>query len=401
MQDVIVVGARCAGSAIALQMARLGYKVLMIERDRMPSDMAMSTHFLHSRAVACLARWGLLDSLVASGTPPVRRIEVDLGPFVLSGEPPTVDGEDRSFAPRRRILDEIILQGAIASGAELRDECAVSDILEEHGRVVGVKATTRDGRVFSEAARIVIGADGPASLVAARTGARENQTTPPLQGTAWFYWQDLPLEHLAFHPRAFEAIYAFPTSGESTLVGANWSIDRFRAARGDIENEYFGVLRRCAPAIFDSVSSARRDDTSIRVGSTRSFQRKSHGPGWALLGDARFKKDPCTAQGITDAFCDAESLSMALDAGFRGKSELTTALDQWEQESNAWNTPFMDFACQLASFAPPSDEALALYSALRGNQADISMFIGMITETVSPQAFFAPDNVRRILQTAA
>jgi 2-polyprenyl-6-methoxyphenol hydroxylase-like FAD-dependent oxidoreductase len=85
MCDVIIVGARCAGSALALLLARRGSRVLLVDHATFPSDMPMSSHFMHQRGIACLARWGLREQVVATPSPPVNRFAIDVGPFTLTG----------------------------------------------------------------------------------------------------------------------------------------------------------------------------------------------------------------------------------------------------------------------------------------------------------------------------
>jgi flavin-dependent dehydrogenase len=401
VHDVIVVGARCAGSPVAMLLARRGLGVLLLDRDTFPSDQPMSTHFVHPRGVACLARWGLRDRLVATGAPPVTRSELDFGTVTLAGEAPPTDGESAGFAPRRVLLDDILVRAAVANGAELREGIAVDGLEFDAGRVSGVRGTTAAGVRFSESARLVIGADGPASRVASAVRAQEYQQRPALQGTAWIYWEGRAVDGLELHQRDFEAVYAFPTSGSATLVGANWSMDRFRAARARIEPSYFEVLARAAPRLSDKLAGARRAEERIHLGSTRNFFRKAHGPGWVLLGDAHYKKDPCTAQGITDAFCDAETLAEAVASGLGGSSDLDTGLAEHEQACVTRAMPFYEFTCQLATFAPPPPELRALLAALPGNATEIGRFIGLITEATSPADFFSPESVQRILQARA
>jgi flavin-dependent dehydrogenase len=299
------------------------------------------------------------------------------------------------------LLDEILVRAAVSSGADLRDGCRVEALLMDGDRAVGVKAATTAGNTFTETARIVVGADGPSSRVAAEVRAPEYNSKPALQGTAWIYWNDVPLDHLELHLREYEAIYAFPSSNGTTLIGANWSIDRFGAARRDIEASYFDLLRRAAPELAERTVPARRADEKIYLGSTRNFFRKACGPGWVLLGDAHYTKDPCTAQGITDAFCDAELLAETIDQGLRGERDILQALEDYERARCAWAMPFYELTCQMATFAPPPPEMLAIYIALQGNHEDTDAFIGLITEAISPNQFFAPENVDRILKRGA
>ena len=102
MYDVIVVGARCAGAPTAMLLAQNGYRVALLDQDIFPSDMHMSTHFIHPRGIAYLQRWGLLQTLQATDCPPVTRYTIDLGPVRLSGAPPSVDGN------RDRVWDRAV-----------------------------------------------------------------------------------------------------------------------------------------------------------------------------------------------------------------------------------------------------------------------------------------------------
>ena len=400
MYDVIIVGARCAGSALGLLLARRGYQVLLIDRATFPSDMPMSTHFVHQRGVACLARWGLREQVAATQSPPVNQFAIDVGPFTLTGTAPPVDGEPDAFAPHRLLLDDLLVRSALESGAELRAGCLVERLCFQDEQVTGVQGVTPSGVSFTESARLVVGADGPASRVAAQARAAEHHAQPAQQGTAWAYWRDMPLARVEIYLRDFEGVYAFPSS-RGTVVGANWSIDRFGAARRDIEANYAALLQRVAPQLAERLRDAQRVDERLHLGSTRNFFRTAHGPGWALLGDAHYKKDFCTAQGITDAFCDAERLADAIDQGFSGQRPMEAALAMYAQQSEAWALPFYDLTCQMATFAPPSPDLLAIYKALQGNQAAIDRFIGLITEATSPVDFFAPAHVQGLLAQAS
>lgn len=382
-------------------LARKGYRVLLLDQARLPSDMVMSTHFIHQRGIACLARWGLRNQIAATRSLPVADSKLDLGPLTLYGSAPAVDGEVFAFAPRRHLLDAILIRAAEAGGAEIRERQRVDGLLAEADRVTGVRGVSEQGTAFSEKARLVIGADGPSSRVAKAVQARRFNMKPALQATAWIYWDGLFVDRFELYQRDYEAIYAFPSSHGCTLIGANWSRERFRSVRGNVEAAYFELLRRAAPGLADEAAGARRADERLYLGSTRNFWRTAQGPGWALLGDARCKKDPCTAQGITDAFCDAEALAQAVDESFSGAKELSTALAEYERERTAWSMPFYELTCRLATFAPPSADMLALYAGLQNSQKDLTQFIGLISEATLPGEFFAPENIRRITGRSA
>ena len=163
--DVIVVGARCAGSPTAMLLARAGHRVLLVDRATFPSD-TMSTHLLHPPAVAALARWGLLDRLEATGCPPIETVLVSTsGPSRSRGRPRPVDGTATAYGPRRTVLDALLVDAAASAGAEVREGFTVDEVLVEDGRVTGIRAA-RSGHTVTERARVVVGADGRNSLVA-------------------------------------------------------------------------------------------------------------------------------------------------------------------------------------------------------------------------------------------
>jgi 2-polyprenyl-6-methoxyphenol hydroxylase-like FAD-dependent oxidoreductase len=165
MYDAIVVGARCAGAPLAMLLARQGHRVLLVDKASFPSD-TISTHGLKHPAVARLKAWGLLDTVLASNCPPFRTQLLDLGPFALRGAAPGIGGVDFILAPRRTVLDAILVQAAVVAGAEFRERFTVDELVFDDGQVVGIRGHTHGGASVTEYARIVIGADGRHSAVA-------------------------------------------------------------------------------------------------------------------------------------------------------------------------------------------------------------------------------------------
>src|SRR5688572_7115060 len=163
--DAIVVGARCAGSPTAMLLARKGYRVLLVDRSTFPSD-TVSTHFIHAPGVDALRRWGILDTIVATGCPPVDTYSFDFGPITISGTPLPAGGSSTAYAPRRTVLDTLLVDAAIDSGAEVREGFSVNEVIVEDGRVTGIRGRDRDGALVTEHARVVVGADGTNSRVA-------------------------------------------------------------------------------------------------------------------------------------------------------------------------------------------------------------------------------------------
>ena len=171
MYDVIIVGARCAGSPTTMLLARKGYKVLLVDKASFPSD-TLSTHYIHQPGVARLKRWGLLDKIVASGCPPIEDQIFDVGPFFLRGCPPPSDGVTAGFAPRRTVLDKILVDAAREAGAEVREQFAVEGIVTDGDSVTGIRGRSQGGGLVQENARIVVGADGMRSVIARLVNAQ-------------------------------------------------------------------------------------------------------------------------------------------------------------------------------------------------------------------------------------
>ena len=145
MYDAIIVGARCAGSPTAMLLARQGFKVLLVDRATFPSD-TISTHILWPHGAEILARWGLLDTLAATGAPPIcRRMTFDVGPFALRGTIPDANDGMGGFCPRRTVLDSLLVNAAAESGVEVREGFTVDELLVTGDTVVGVRGHGKSG----------------------------------------------------------------------------------------------------------------------------------------------------------------------------------------------------------------------------------------------------------------
>ena len=153
MYDAIVIGARCAGAPTAMLLARQGHRVLLVDRATFPSD-TMSTHLIHPQGLAALRRWGLMDDLIATAVPACPMLRIDFGPVVLEGTPPAVDGISEHYAPRRRVLDKLLLDAAAAAGVEVREQTSVKGVLWEASRVSGVRLNRGGAREAEPRARI-------------------------------------------------------------------------------------------------------------------------------------------------------------------------------------------------------------------------------------------------------
>ena len=312
MHDAIVVGARCAGASLAMLLARKGYRVLLVDRATFPSDQTMSTHLVWQNGTNRLRKWGLLDKVAATNCPPMSSFIIDFGSFTLAGEPPAADGQKYAFAPRRFLLDKILVDAAAEAGAEVRDGFFVRELDGDGDRVTGIAGTDKTGATVRESARIVIGADGMNSFVARAVQAPQYNARPRLQGTYFTYWSDVPVDGVEFYVGDWRGAYAMPTNDGLTVVGANWTARDVGDVKADIETNYLETLESWAAPLAERVRDGRREER-WRGAPIPNFFRKPYGPGWALVGDAGVTMDPCTAEGISNALRDADLIADALD----------------------------------------------------------------------------------------
>ena len=396
MYDVIVVGARCAGASTAMLLARKGHRVLLVDRNTFPSDMALSNHLVWQPDIAQLKRWGLLDDLVRSGCPGMTTGSVDVGPFTLTGQFPPADGVREAYAPRRKILDGILVEAATKSGVELWEGCTVDELLvadssdDTNGsghRVTGVRGHRTGGRTFSATAAVVVAADGMRSPLAAMLGAPKYLELPPRLGGYFTYWSGVPVSDPTLYPRPYRSVAAFPTHDALTVIAVNWAIDDYLAVRRDIEGHYLRAITDVSPELAERVHAGRREERWIGS-AVPSYFRRPYGPGWALVGDAGYLKDPSTAQGITDAFQHAELLADALDAGLRGHRPLDEALADYERQRNEAVMPMYEFTCARSGLEQPTPQEQELLGVLRDDQAQTERFLGVFAGTVPVQDFF-------------
>lgn len=399
MYDAIVVGARCAGAPAAMLLARKGYRVLLLDRGSFPSD-TISTHYIHQPGVARLAKWGLLERVAASNCPPVRQISLDVGPLALVGAPTPADGGEVGYAPRRTVLDAILVEAAVAAGAELRERFSAEELITDGGRVTGLRGRAAGGLTVTEQARVVIGADGLRSFVARSVEAPVYNHAQAMTCAYYAYWSDVPLSGAELYARPGRMIIAGPTNDGLTIATIFWPQAEFHRVRADIEGSYLAALE-LAPELAERMRRGRRVERFRGTADLPNQFRQPHGPGWALVGDAGYHKDPILAQGITDAFRDAELLTEALDAGFSGRQSPEEALIAYHRQRDEAAASTFATTLQFAGLQPPPPEMQQLLMALRHNPEQINRFMGTIVGTVSPQEFFAPENLGQIMAAAA
>lgn len=395
--DVIVIGARCAGAPTAMLLARAGCKVLVVDRATFPSD-TLSTHVVHPHGVARLRSWGVLDRVVASGCPPIHTYAFHFGPLSIAGSPGTASSPV-AYCPRRTVLDQVLVEAAVEAGAELREGFSVDEVLVSEGRVTGIRGRHQHGAPATLTAPLVIGADGRHSVVARTVAPEVYAEHPTLQGGYYAYFSGLEMDG-RFETYIGDAcgFAAAPTNDGLTMVVGGWPLAKYETKRHDHERSYLSLFDQ-APAFRERMRAARIE-SKIFGGTTPNFIRKPFGPGWALVGDAGFIEDPITAQGISNAFQDAELLAAAVEAWRSGRLTYDEAMSAYQSKRDHRNLPMYGFTCQLAAMEPPPAELVQLLGAVAGNSAAMDQFCRVNAGVTSPNEFFAPGNVQRILAAA-
>jgi flavin-dependent dehydrogenase len=361
--DVVVVGARAAGASTAMLLARAGLDVVVVDRSRYGTD-TLSTHALMRGAVVQLGRWGLLDSVVAAGTPSIHRAT-----FHLPTGSTTIDlrGGEALYAPRRTVLDPILVDAAHRAGARMHFGVTVSDVLRDgSGRVRGVRGIDHYGQPVDIGARLVVGADGFHSVVARAVDAPLERVARGAATYLYRYWGGVDAD-------SYESVYTrtatagvIPTNDDLTCVFVGAQPQRFA---GDVPDLYERLLRDANPDVAERVLAGSPVGRTRRAPARPGRLRRPHGPGWALVGDAGSWKDPITAHGITDALRDAELLARAALAMFDGDAD-DDALGWYHHERDRLSIELFDLTDRIASGEWDDTEIGGLLRAVSRSLAD-------------------------------
>ncbi|MGH3557997.1 MAG: NAD(P)/FAD-dependent oxidoreductase [Mycobacterium sp.] len=321
--DVAIVGARCAGSPLAMMLARQGLRVCLLDRARFPSDTP-STHMIQSCGVQMLDQLGLLDRILAAGAVPLDRLSLVNDDVRIDATVDQALSAHPALCVRRVTLDELLVDAAGAAGAEVRTGSRVTQLITDDGQVTGVD--TSSGPIH---AQLVVGAYGRHSTVASCVGAGEYHVAPPGKMPAWAYFEGVDNREgrARFGRRADVGFLAGPTDGD--LYMAAIAIDMANQAEFHRNRDAnFSAAIRAWPELADLLAGGRRVGPIRVLTNWHGYFRQAAGPGWVLVGDAGQFKDPAPGQGIADAFRQAEKLAKAIVDGL-GNTSLDAAAQRW------------------------------------------------------------------------
>ncbi|MGC1165092.1 MAG: NAD(P)/FAD-dependent oxidoreductase [Solirubrobacterales bacterium] len=392
--DVIVVGARCAGSPLATMLSRAGIKVCLVDRAAFPSDTP-STHGIQPSGVKVLDRLGVLERLLEEAPP------IDDGIIAFDDNRIELSGIARKLgAPvvniRRVRLDAILLEAARAAGVEVRTKTTVTGLVESSGRVVGVETSAGVLR-----APLVVGADGARSTIARLVGAREYHRTAPRRLFLWSYFEgvDRDERRIWLGNVGADGFLASPTDAGLFLAAFVAPIDRRSELRGNRTVGYEEGIARW-PELAERLAGARRLGPVLMTSRWHGYFRESAGPGWALVGDAGHFKDPTPGQGISDALRQAEALVPAIERALGGEEPADRPLREWWawRDRDAWEMYWFAQDMGATYRAPILLGALQERFALEPRLVDD--LLRVLGHDLPPSELFSPSLILSVLGEA-
>src|SRR5574341_902275 len=334
--DVIVVGSRIAGSITATLLGERGWRVLLIDRSRFPSD-TLSTHFFRWPAMEAFRRAGVLEAVHATGAPPLRNSFHDLDGHVFT-EPVQGEGDLNYYLCVRRITLDDILIGRVRreKAVELREGVTVRSLLRDGAQVTGVRVGRGGGEEIT--ASVVVGADGIRSLVARTVNPPAERSEPVHRAMYYAYFaglapQDPPAAE--FHYRGDELVYVFPCDGNLALLAVSVPIAEFTRWKQDGRRLFMERLRG-RPQLTGRLGGAEMVSALFGAGDIPGYMRVPYGNGWALVGDSGIIMDPFSGQGIDQASTHAVYLADALHRWLSGEAAWDAAMARYHTARNAF-----------------------------------------------------------------
>jgi len=398
--DVVVVGARCAGSPLATHLARAGLSVCVVDRAEFPSD-TISTHFFQVEGVAVLERLGVIERLLATGAPWIESVSMRVEDISVSQRLPRRPGDaGPGLCVRRPLLDTILVERAREAGAQVRTATRVTSLVENEGRVCGVRALAEDGRQIGLRAPLVVGADGMGSTVARLVGARRYHVVPNQRFGYWAYFEGAqwdPPAAISFERWGDEVVIGLPTDSGLYIAMALPPLERLGSFTADLESS-FDAHVAASPLVGAVVDGARRTGRPRGMAGYPGFFRESAGPGWALVGDAGHFKDPTPGQGISDALRQGETLAEAIVEGLGGSRPLDVALAEWWRwrDDDAFEMHW--FCSDMGAAGPVPQPFLEMVRAFASRPNGLDPWFDILNHRLAPSEVLTP--VRLLAATA-
>ncbi|PYI56899.1 FAD-dependent oxidoreductase [Paenibacillus flagellatus] len=390
--DVAIVGARIAGSALAWELGRAGYEVLLLDRARFPSDV-LSTHNFFNNSVAMLREMGVLDRLLATGTPTYRRAFVQMEDAVIDGLFPEAAGETDCLCIRRTHLDRILFEHAASlPNVTAREQFRATGLLREGDTVVGVEGVGQDGKPESCYAKLVVGADGRRSQVRQWAGSVRKTAVPTDFASYVGYFEGFRQDGercTEFYKMGEYVAIVFPTSDNLYVIGLMVPL-AWRERLDKFAREPETSFRESIDAGFAATSFPQRLRDAKLVGPIKGLHGYDNdwyeemGRGWALTGDALAFKDPAVGQGQHDALYGARVLTKVLASRASWEPHWKAMAGEYAGELERKLLARFYMACHVTKNVPLSPEQTAVNRLIGSVPEATSAFLGIYNHTNEP-----------------
>ena len=357
--DVIIVGARVAGSVLAALLGQHGHRVLVLEKAQFPSD-TLSTHFFRAPALRVFERLGVLDE-VKSAAPPLTVLWNYIDGHIISEPINTAEEHLRYFLCERRItLDWILFQRVKREPCiEIRQGAHVKELIWQDGRVSGVR-WTEDSMMNEARARVVVGADGFYSTLAKALNP-PFETRFPVQRCMYYTYfygiESLEEQLFAEHHYIGDTLtYVFPTDANLTLVALSAPISEFPSFKQEPLEKLRAQLESL-PLLRPRLYKAELAAEVKGAGNIPGYQRQPYGPGWALVGDSQQVMDPWSGMGIDHATTHASLLADSLHRFLNEDIAWNVSMSAYYAEARRWSEKTYRRTCTFAADLRPMTRA--------------------------------------------
>jgi len=393
--DVIIVGARVAGSTLAYELSQAGYEVLLVDKSEFPSDI-LSTHNFFNNSLAILREMGVLDRLLQTGTPLYKRAVVQFEDAVIDGEFPEVDGESECLCIRRVHLDQILFEHAASQPRVTTIEgFRVTEIIREGNKVTGITGVHRSGETKAFTAKLVVGADGRNSTVRKLVNSAQLMAVPTDYASYVGYFSGYKQEgdlHVELYKIKDKLVIVFPTSDQLYVLGVMFPLDDQNWSERFTSSPEAAFRELVDSGFADSPLPARLSQSTLvgKVRGLRGYDNDWHqgmGAGWALVGDALSFKDPAVGQGMHDALFSARILTEVLSQHDSWDAEWEQMAQMYQSLTETKMMPRYHMACQITKNAPFTPEQTMVNHFIAAHPEATRAFLGMYNHALEPQQF--------------
>lgn len=401
--DVVIVGARVAGSTLAALVGRIGARTLVLDQARFPSD-TLSTHVVFDDSFSVWEDAGAWQRVKAIGAVEMSRVDWrrSAPDTDVSGPILGVRQRNYSLCLRRILLDAALLENARETpGVTVRTGAKVTDVLWEDGRVVGVRfeegeASSR--RSHTARASLVVGADGRLSFVARRVGAQPYGVVQPLNFPFYSYLVDVE----PANPPAFE-LFESPELGTVMLTPCEADVfmgvvytpqERYEEFRRNHERHFWDRFT-ADPRLAPRLERAKLIAPIRGRGDLVNLLRVPAGPGWALVGDSGQHKDPIFGQGIGDACRTATLLAAYIAKALSGELGWDSALAEFHARRDADLLPGYDLMINRKPHKVDPKDFEFFWREVGRSASWSERFLNVFTGAIPLQAVYNADALTR------